>query len=59
MNYLQVVQVFSRIPIGSVLDVIQQVAKLVVEEMPHLPFERTLTSLHGDVRKMLPMLIPA
>jgi hypothetical protein len=35
------------------------VAKLVVEEMPHLPFERTLTSLHGDVRKMLPMLIPA
>jgi hypothetical protein len=29
------------------------------EEMPHLPFKSTLTSLHGDVRKMLPMLIPA
>lgn len=33
------------------------VAKLVLDEMPHLPFETTLTSLHGDVRKMLPMLI--
>ena len=35
----------------------QAVAKLVQDEMPHLPFESTLTSLHGDVRKMLPMLI--
>jgi len=34
------------------------VAKLVIDEMPHLPFESTLTSLHSDVRKMLPMLTP-
>jgi hypothetical protein len=40
------------------LDQARSVAKLVVDEMPHLPFENTLTSLHGDVRKMLPMLIP-
>jgi hypothetical protein len=26
--------------------------------MPQLPFESTLTSLHGDVRKMLQVLIP-
>jgi hypothetical protein len=25
--------------------------------MPQLSFESTLTSLHGDVRKMLPVLI--
>lgn len=35
----------------------QAVAKLVQDEMPHLPFESTLTSLHGDVRKMLPLLM--
>jgi hypothetical protein len=39
------------------LEQARSVAKLVVDEMPHLPFESTLTSLHGDVRKMLPMLI--
>ncbi len=33
------------------------VAKLVIDQMPHLSFENTLTSLHGDVRKMLPMLM--
>jgi hypothetical protein len=38
------------------LDQAQAVAKLVRDEMPHLPFEKTLTSLHGDVRKMLPLL---
>lgn len=32
------------------------VAKLVQAEMPHLSFETTLTSLHGDVRKLLPLL---
>lgn len=33
------------------------VAQLVQDEMPQLSFESTLTSLHGDVRKMLPVLI--
>ena len=35
----------------------QAVAKLVQDEMPHLPFDSALTSLHGDVRKMLPLLM--
>jgi hypothetical protein len=39
------------------LDQARAVAKLVQSQMPHLPFETTLTSLHGDVRKMLPKLI--
>jgi hypothetical protein len=39
------------------LDQAKAVAKLILGEMPHLPFESTLTSLHGDVRKMLPVLI--
>jgi hypothetical protein len=39
------------------LDQARAVARLVQVEMPHLPFESTLTSLHGDVRKMLPMLL--
>jgi hypothetical protein len=39
------------------LDQARAVARLVQDEMPHLPFESTLTSLHGDVRKMLPMLL--
>jgi hypothetical protein len=39
------------------LDQARAVAQLVQDEMPHLPFESTLTSLHGDVRKMLPMLL--
>ena len=33
------------------------VARLVRENMPQLSFESTLTSLHGDVRKMLPLLL--
>lgn len=36
----------------------QSVAQLVVEHLPHLSFDSTLTSLHGDVRKMLPALRP-
>ena len=39
------------------LDQARAVARLVQDEMPHLPFESTLTSLHGDVRKMLPTLL--
>ncbi len=35
----------------------QAVAALVKGQMPHLSFENALTSLHGDVRKMLPLLI--
>ncbi len=41
------------------LDQAQAVASLVKEQMPHLSFEHALTSLHGDVRKMLPLLINA
>jgi hypothetical protein len=37
-------------------DQAQAVAKLVRDYLPHLKFENTLTSLHGDVRKMLPLL---
>ena len=33
------------------------VAQLVQANMPHLSFDSTMTSLHGDVRKMLPLLI--
>ncbi len=33
------------------------VARLVRENMPQLSFESTLTSLHGDVRKMLPLIL--
>lgn len=39
------------------LDQAQAVAALVKEHMPHLSFEHALTSLHGDVRKILPLLI--
>lgn len=38
------------------LDQARAVAKLTQDYLPHLPFEDTLTSLHGDVRKMLPLL---
>jgi hypothetical protein len=38
------------------LEQAQAVAKLVQAEMPHLPFGTTLTSLHGDVRRLLPLL---
>lgn len=38
------------------LDQAKAVAKLVQHYLPHLPFEDALTSLHGDVRKMLPLL---
>lgn len=39
------------------LDQARAVAQLVQDEMPQLSFESTLTSLHSDVRKMLPELI--
>ena len=39
------------------LDHARAVAKLVQDEMPHLQFDSALTSLHGDVRKMLPILM--
>jgi hypothetical protein len=39
------------------LDQAQAVASLVKGQMPHLSFENALTSLHGDVRKMLPLLL--
>ena len=39
------------------LDQAQAVASLLKEQMPHLSFENALTSLHGDVRNMLPLLI--
>ena len=39
------------------LDQARAVAQLVQEEMPQFSFESTLTSLHSDVRKMLPVLI--
>lgn len=38
------------------LEQAQAVAKLVQAEMPHLSFETILTSLHGDVRKLRPLL---
>lgn len=38
-------------------DQARAIAKLVSETMPHLPFSDTLTSLHSDVRKMLPQLM--
>jgi len=38
------------------LEQAQAVAKLVQAEMPHLSFETKLTSLHGDVRKLRPLL---
>lgn len=39
------------------LDQARAVAQLVQDQMPQLSFENTLTSLHGDVRKMLPVLV--
>ena len=39
------------------LDQARAVAQLVQDEMPQLSFESTLTSLHGDIRKMLTVLI--
>jgi len=38
------------------LEQARSVAQLVQAEMPHLSFDTTLTSLHGDVRKLLPLL---
>jgi hypothetical protein len=48
----------SREPLKTPRDLGQAraVAKVVDAYLPHLPFEETLTSLHGDVRKMLPLL---
>jgi hypothetical protein len=39
------------------LDQARAVAQLIQDEMPQLSFESTLTSLHGDIRKMLHVLI--
>ena len=49
----------TREPIKKPRDLAQAraVAQLVRDELPQFSFEETLTSLHGDVRKMLPMLI--
>ena len=38
------------------LDQAHAIAKVVEEHLPHLSFEEALTSLHGDVRQMLPLL---
>lgn len=38
------------------LDQARALAKVIEEHLPHLSFEDTLTSLHGDVRQMLPLL---
>lgn len=38
------------------LDQAKAVARLVQDHLPHLTFDDALTSLHGDVRKMLPLL---
>lgn len=38
------------------LDQARAVARVVETHLPHMPFEETLTSLHGDVRQMLPVL---
>ncbi len=38
------------------LDQARAVAQLVQDQMPPLSFDSSLTSLHGDVRKMLPVL---
>lgn len=48
----------TREPIKKPRDLAQAraVAHLVADEMPQFPFEDALTSLHGDVRKMLPLL---
>lgn len=39
------------------LDQARAVARLVQDQMPQFPFEDVLTSMHSDVRKMLPSLI--
>ena len=39
------------------LDQARAVAQLVQDQMPQLSFESTLTSLHGEIKKMLPVLI--
>jgi hypothetical protein len=38
------------------LDQAKALAQVIKEHLPHLSFEDTLTSLHGDVRQMLPLL---
>jgi hypothetical protein len=40
------------------LDQAKALARVLEEHLPHLSFEDTLTSLHGDVRQMLPLLKP-
>ncbi len=39
------------------LDQAKAVAQMIKVSMPHLSLEEALTSLHGDVRKMLPLLL--
>lgn len=48
----------DREPIKKPRDLSQAraVAEVLATHLPHLPIEETLTSLHGDVRKMLPHL---
>lgn len=50
----------TRDPVKKPRDLAQAhaVAKLVRDEMPQYSFEESLTSLHGDVREMLPVLLP-
>lgn len=50
----------TREPVKKRRDLAQAraVAALVRAEMPQYPFEATLTSLHGDVRQMMPLLAP-
>jgi len=50
----------TREPLKKPRDLAQAraVAQLVQDQMPQLSFDSALTSLHGDVRKMLPVLIP-
>lgn len=49
----------TREPLKKPRDLAQAraVAQLVQDQMPQLSFDSALTSLHGDVRKMLPVLL--
>jgi hypothetical protein len=43
--------------VTQLIAVARAVAQLVQDDMPQLSFNSTLTSRHGDLRKMLPVLI--
>ena len=49
----------TREPVKKQRDLAQAkaLAALIRSEMPHYPLEEMLTSLHGDVRNMLPFLV--